>query len=387
MDLAPTTTTNAVNVDGAQAAVSMELTQRVSEEEDKVRQQEDSSNHHHQEQQEETLPLDEDRNNDMEALRHNSSNYDDDEDYENTTTTTTSYWQSPQCRELGACVVFMVLVILFEAAPLTPHQRPIPFQWLDNSQDYVRNLVHNEEILDETIPDALLIVLGKLLPLSIQATLCWWQQQRYRHHHRPHDGVNDNHDIDKINHHDLHSTWCAYSLATGLNLLATEAIKLYVGYLRPIFYERCQPTDTYDSCQNDDGRIDARKSFVSGHASLSFCGLTLLTLYLHHKWGMGWRVRQYQRQREQMAAWTAIPMAMRQQQQQQPRFQDQPPPSWNVWVRARIISVLALLPMALALFIATSRIHDNRHFPADVVGGAVLGASVANYVHGLYFFA
>ena len=41
--------------------------------------------------------------------------------------------------------------------------------------------------------------------------------------------------------------------------------------------------------------------------------------------------------------------------------------------------------MALALFIAASRVHDNMHFPADVVGGAVLGTAIAIYVNSLWF--
>jgi membrane-associated phospholipid phosphatase len=44
-----------------------------------------------------------------------------------------------------------------------------------------------------------------------------------------------------------------------------------------------------------------------------------------------------------------------------------------------------LLPMGLALFIAASRVVDNKHFPADVVGGSLLGAAISYYVYGLWF--
>jgi len=40
--------------------------------------------------------------------------------------------------------------------------------------------------------------------------------------------------------------------------------------------------------------------------------------------------------------------------------------------------------MAVAVFIAASRVVDNKHWPADVVAGALLGSSVANFVHGLF---
>ena len=32
-----------------------------------------------------------------------------------------------------------------------------------------------------------------------------------------------------------------------------------------------------------------------------------------------------------------------------------------------------------------SRVHDNRHHPADVVGGALLGGSVASLVFGIWY--
>jgi membrane-associated phospholipid phosphatase len=48
------------------------------------------------------------------------------------------------------------------------------------------------------------------------------------------------------------------------------------------------------------------------------------------------------------------------------------------------VSILCLLPLALALFIASSRVVDNKHFPADVVAGSVLGFSIARYFHFLW---
>ena len=47
----------------------------------------------------------------------------------------------------------------------------------------------------------------------------------------------------------------------------------------------------------------------------------------------------------------------------------------------RILSILCYSPMVVAIFIAASRVHDNMHFPADVVGGALLGGSVAALTH------
>ena len=52
---------------------------------------------------------------------------------------------------------------------------------------------------------------------------------------------------------------------------------------------------------------------------------------------------------------------------------------------SRLVSVLALLPMAVALWIAASRVRDNKHFPADVIAGSLIGLAIATYTHGLWF--
>jgi membrane-associated phospholipid phosphatase len=44
-----------------------------------------------------------------------------------------------------------------------------------------------------------------------------------------------------------------------------------------------------------------------------------------------------------------------------------------------------VLFMGLATIIATSRVVDNKHFPADVVGGSVLGLGIAVYINGLWY--
>jgi hypothetical protein len=51
----------------------------------------------------------------------------------------------------------------------------------------------------------------------------------------------------------------------------------------------------------------------------------------------------------------------------------------------RLISLVCYSPMLFAFFVAASRVVDNKHFPADVVGGAVLGGSVASLIFGIWF--
>ena len=109
-----------------------------------------------------------------------------------------------------------------------------------------------------------------------------------------------------------------------------------------------------------------RKSFPSGHASTSFCGFTLLTLFLHTNFGLPnyyWQQQQLNSNNSSSSPTRFLPRV-----------------TWH-----RVISIGSLAPMALATFIAASRVVDNKHWPADVVAGALLGASVSYFVHGLWF--
>lgn len=254
------------------------------------------------------------------------------------TTRTTS---QPSLSEVLATAAFCGLSFLVHLA--NPHSRPIPAQYLESSQEYVLSLALDEQFDGDTISDALLVFLAAVLPFVGQIALGHYvlkQRNLFR------------------------VTACTYFVAFGLNSLASESIKLYVGYLRPSFYQLCQPDEEYQECTGDEAD-DSRKSFPSGHASQSFCGLVLLTLFLHHKFGVPSATRSSSA--ENSAGDGAIRVVV-------------------VRPSHRLASVLALLPVALAIFVGTSRLHDNKHFPADVVGGAVLGGSIAVYTFGIYFF-
>ena len=86
-----------------------------------------------------------------------------------------------------------------------------------------------------------------------------------------------------------------------------------------------------------------RKSFPSGHSSHSACFATLLTLHLLRH--------------------ASLAVADRHAK------------------RVRLLQLLALVPPIIALFIAASRVHDNRHHPADVVAGLGLGTGCAALAH------
>jgi membrane-associated phospholipid phosphatase len=50
----------------------------------------------------------------------------------------------------------------------------------------------------------------------------------------------------------------------------------------------------------------------------------------------------------------------------------------------RLISILALVPIAMAAVAGATLIVDNLNFPIDVVGGATLGMAVAFYCHQMW---
>jgi membrane-associated phospholipid phosphatase len=160
----------------------------------------------------------------------------------------------------------------------------------------------------------------------------------------------------------MHKTACIYATGVGLTNILTNTIKIYVGYLRPIFYDVCDPNDTYEYCTsgNDDA---ARVSFPSGHSSLAFCGLGLLSFYLERMFGTS-----------KLQEWRLDPVSgeRRLGQTRPVRLE-------------RIFSILCGSPFLLAGFIAASRVVDNKHFPADVIGGSVLGMSIAKFVHEIWF--
>ena len=250
------------------------------------------------------------------------------------------YWKSPAMVELVGCIVFLILGVTPYLALENPRHRPIPFQ-LIQSGEYILNPVNNESFDSETISDLVLILVAVLLPVVLQAVLAKCVLKRPG---------------------DTHATICTYLVGFGLTMLATETIKHYVGYLRPSFYDLCEPTADYTACTAQDSD-DARKSFLSGHASMAFCGLSLLSKYLERSFGID--------SVTQVSADEDSNVVIR-YKTKSPHFH-------------RLFSILCLLPMASAIFIAASRVVDNKHFPADIVGGSVLGAACAQFAHRLWF--
>jgi len=264
-----------------------------------------------------------------------------------------AYLTSNNGKELAFCGIFGFFTYFIGYVWKTPNQRNIPYQYLYESGTYVLNLVNNEEYVESTVPE---------LPLGIVILLCPCLQLICSHLH----GYSG----------DLHKTLCVYLLSIPVNELATWTIKVYVGYLRPNFYSLCQPSDDYQYCTDDQEWQDGRMSFPSGHASYAFCALTLLHLYLEHCLG-------FSRVATQLMVLAPNEANSAGKQVVNPKLVLLPEPE-NA-LKYRIVSILCLIPIGLAIFIACSRVRDNKHFPADIVAGGILGASIARYFHFLWF--
>jgi len=148
--------------------------------------------------------------------------------------------------------------------------------------------------------------------------------------------------------HDGKAMVCVSFVTFGLNFLITHTLKEYCGRFRPNFYQMCQfSEDTLQCASESEGSIsNAHHSFPSGHSSTAFSGMTLLTLAMMGKLALHGNVD------------TVRHMLIK-----------------------KVLSILAILPILYATFVAASRVHDFMHHPSDVAVGAAIGFCCANFAY------
>jgi len=130
--------------------------------------------------------------------------------------------------------------------------------------------------------------------------------------------------------HDIHHAVLGLAVAMSISLLITACLKVGVGRYRPDYEARL-------------GQPDARMSFPSGHSSTSFAGMVFLSLYMNGK----------------LKA-----------------FSDHSGPTL-------LRGLSSILPLALCIGIAVSRVIDYHHHFSDIIAGSLLGAGMAFFG---YFF-
>lgn len=238
-------------------------------------------------------------------------------------------WLSEK-KYLEALLYLGVCGLSFVAPFPAVFERPIPYQVLPNSGDVVLDLELNNPYIedkDASCPVALLLVLCLLLPLLV----CLGYSVSFGR------GING----------DTHAIFCAIFLGLAITEYVTTILKVYVGRLRPNFYQMCKfDTETLE-CSDDTMIHEGRTSFPSGHTSLTFNGMSLISLYISGKLHY--------------------------------HFSAQP-----LWLY-RLLSLAALSPYTVAIWVGASRIHDYWHHPSDVCVGALIGV-VAAHVGYLSFF-
>jgi len=166
---------------------------------------------------------------------------------------------------------------------------------------------------------------------------------------------------------DAHSGICVLITAMGGTRFFTEYLKLWVGRFRPNFYSMCEFNPDPDSlqCTTEDEvlMLDARHSFPSGHSSMAFCGMTVLSLWFLGKVGVR---RKFLFRNEEM------------QHNDLGNFQNA--------TYYKVTALLSCLPfMCIATYIAASRVRDFYHHADDVIAGALLGISCSFFSYHIWY--
>ena len=243
--------------------------------------------------------------------------------------------------ELCMYMVVFGFIGVFLPTLFKVHQRSIPYQIVESTGDVILDFNHNYEYKDEQIDDYKLLVLSMILPMLILLGLEIWNW----------------------NGHFFHDGACAFIAAMTITLFFTGVIKRMTGILRPNFYEQCNfSVETLRCMSNDYDEDNIRMSFVSGHASVAFCGLTMLTLIFlgaSRVYSLDNENRQHARQRNTTGAINIKEM--------------------------RLFHALMYSPILLAIYIGSTRLVDYYHHEADVIGGAFLGASIAVLAYHVWY--
>lgn len=224
------------------------------------------------------------------------------------------------------------------------HHRPIPYQTTEAGDILIDSTFGNPYHHNETIPGSLLNLLTVILPIAIFGTLGILFGPRG----------------------DMHAAVCSFILAMAMKIFVVACIKNYAGYFRPSFYNMCQFNEETLVC--DDETTSARESFPSGHAATALASMTLVSLFLLGKVRGGTRQRGVSE-----AATEAKPV------------DDVDDIMWTPTLIEKPLALLAISPIFLGMFIASSRVRDNWHHPADVICGGIIGMGCSMFAHGLWY--
>ncbi|TGZ81001.1 acid phosphatase/Vanadium-dependent haloperoxidase [Ascodesmis nigricans] len=201
------------------------------------------------------------------------------------------------------------------------------------------------------------------------------------------------------------TAWLGLGLAIAAAMLVTDGLKNLLGKPRPDLLSRCWPDEelvgrarigweggglvTREVCRGSpkleggvkkfEGRDleDGFRSFPSGHASMSFAGLTYLSIFLAEYL--------FSLPLPHLSSPLSFPIARNpshynnhHHSRSRPRS-SHPPTSTDLLPRFPIMTAILLcsIPVLLAFYISATRYSDFRHHPVDIVAGAGIGVVAA----------
>jgi membrane-associated phospholipid phosphatase len=218
---------------------------------------------------------------------------------------------------------------------LPQHHRPTPLEAVHNSTlsgEYVRTRLLDMVDTGDTVSNEALILVSTLIPLAVALVLSFASPV-----------------LGSVKAW-LHS----YLWTMAVTVLVVTSTKVYCGYWRPRFYDQCGFDDATRACTESD-YSDAVRSFPSGHASTSVAALLHTSLRLLGASRVG-------------HAEYRLPLGLGASAD-----------------ATGLVAFCCLLPVLLAWWIAASRVRDNAHHPADVVGGTLIGGASAAFWYSVYF--
>jgi len=222
-----------------------------------------------------------------------------------------------------------VVIICMLIAAFVIDSYVIPFQ----RQFLFADITINYAFKTETVSDLELFLISALLPLVV-IILCSILSPRHKRFLETYRGI------------------MGLAQSIVITLLLTNIFKVAVGELRPYFIAVCIPNLNLE-CTGDVAEIiEARKSFLSGHASISSSGLFYLSLFF---------VRVFRFRFSHLMNFESFKNA-----------------EFNSNYRARFfLYAIIVAPTMGAALIGLSRISDYYHQPHDVIFGFILGVSMA----------
>ncbi|RPB28358.1 acid phosphatase/Vanadium-dependent haloperoxidase [Terfezia boudieri ATCC MYA-4762] len=270
----------------------------------------------------------------------------------------------PTPRELRSLLLYLIdwifvggtAIVAFAFGKLTPNLRPFSIDDATISYSYQEHT---------KIPTWLLAVLSTIVPgVFIALSVLLLPQSR--------GGKL------KIRLWQLNTAWLGLGVAIAAAMLVTNGMKNLVGKHRPDLISRCAPdperlasgglsvVNRYlfdvEICTSwggvseaglgRDELLDGFRSWVSGHTSISYAGLTYLTIFLSFHFpkprGFGRFNNTSEPQAPKKSSHLPIPLLL-------------------------VLSV----PVLLATYVATTRYSDYRHHGVDVIFGSLLGVGMA----------